>query len=213
MVANTTAKFDRKSWSLSGSNSWYYNRRIWVLSHALAKAIPGRGSVLDIGCGDGQLALALMKLRPDLKIEGVDVVARPKTLIPVAQYDGMKLPFADKSFDYVTIVDVLHHTDDPSVVLSEASRVARNGVVIKDHLREGWLAQATLAFMDWCGNIGDGVPLPYNFLSRSEWQGAFFKSKLQSIETNEKLDIYLPPARWVFDRQLHFVSFLAPKAA
>ena len=212
-MAEAAAKFDRKSWALSGHNTWYYNRRIWILSRALAKAIPGRGSVLDVGCGDGQLALALMKLRPDLKIEGVDVVVRPKTLIPVAQYDGMKLPFADKSFDYVTIVDVLHHTDDPTVVLSEASRVARNGVVIKDHLREGILAQATLAFMDWCGNIGDGVPLPYNCLSRSEWQGAFYKSKLQLIETLEKLDIYLPPARWLFDRRLHFVSFLAPRPA
>jgi SAM-dependent methyltransferase len=212
-MAQETPRFDRKSWALSGNNSWYFNRRIWVLSHALARAIPKRGTVLDLGCGDGQLALALMRLRPDLKIEGVDVVARPKTLIPVAQYDGTTLPFSDKSFDYVTIVDVLHHTDDPAVVLAEASRVARAGVVVKDHLREGLLAQATLAFMDWCGNIGDGVPLPYNFLSRSEWQGAFFKSKLQLRQTREKLDIYLPPARWVFDRQLHFVSFLEPKTA
>lgn len=207
------ARFDRKSWALSGRNTWYFNRRIWVLSRALANAIPGRGSVLDVGCGDGQLALALMKLRPDLHVEGVDVVARPKTLVPVAQYDGIKLPFADKSFDYVTIVDVLHHTDDPTVVLSEASRVARQGVVIKDHLREGWLAQATLSFMDWCGNIGDGVPLPYNFLSRTEWQGAFFKSKLQIVSMIDKLDIYLPPGRWLFDRNLHFVSLLAPRTA
>jgi len=212
-MATTMAKFDRKSWALTGANTWYYNRRIWVLSRALAKAIPGRGTVLDVGCGDGQLAQALMRLRADLKIEGVDVVARPRTLLPVAQYDGRTLPFADKSFDYVTIVDVLHHTDDPTVVLSEASRVARNGVVIKDHLREGLLAQATLAFMDWCGNIGDGVSLPYNFLNRPEWQGAFFKSRLQLIESFEKLDIYLPPARWLFDRNLHFVSFLAPRLA
>ena len=212
-MASTTAKFDRKSWALSGNNSWYFNRRIWVLSRALANAIPARGTVLDIGCGDGQLARALMKLRPDLKIEGVDVVARPKTLMPVAQYDGVTLPFADKSFDYVTIVDVLHHTVDPSVVLAEASRVARQGVVVKDHLREGVLAQATLAFMDWCGNIGDGVPLPYNFLSRSEWQGAFFKARLQLVHSVERLGIYLPPATWFFDRNLHFVSFLTPKSA
>lgn len=212
-MESAAARFDRKSWALSGRNGRYFNRRIWILSRALANAIPGRGTVLDIGCGDGQLALALMKLRPDLRVEGVDVVARPKTLIPVAQYDGVKLPFADKSVDYVTIVDVLHHTNDPTVVLSEASRVAREGVVIKDHLREGWLAQATLSFMDWCGNIGDGVPLPYNFLSRSEWQGAFFKSKLETVSTTEKLDIYLPPGRWLFDRNLHFVSFLAPRTA
>ncbi|HEX4297538.1 MAG TPA: class I SAM-dependent methyltransferase [Devosia sp.] len=212
-MGNWVAKFDRKSWLLSEFNTWYYNRRIWVLSRHLARAIPNRGSVLDIGCGDGQLALALMRLRPDLKIEGVDVVPRPKTMIAVSHYDGLKLPFADRSFDYVTIVDVLHHTDDPAVVLAEASRVARQGVVVKDHLREGPLAQATLAFMDWFGNIGDGVPLPYNFLSRSEWQGAFFKARLQLVQTTERLGIYLPPARWLFDRNLHFVSFLTPKAA
>jgi ubiquinone/menaquinone biosynthesis C-methylase UbiE len=210
---NWLAKFDRKSWLLSEFNAWYYNRRIWILSRALAKAIPGRGTVLDIGCGDGQLALALMRLRPDLKVEGVDIVPRPKTLIPVKQYDGITLPYEDKSFDYVTIVDVLHHTADPTVVLREAERVARKGVAIKDHLREGLLARETLSFMDWCGNIGDGVPLPYNFLSRSEWHGAYFKAKLQQQETTEKLDIYLPPARWLFDRQLHFVSLLTPKAA
>jgi len=212
-MGNWLAKLDRRSRLLSEVNSPYYNRRVYVLSRHIASAIPSRGTVLDIGAGDGQIAKALMRLRPDLRIEGVDIVARPRTLIPVTLYDGVTLPLGDKSVDYVTIVDVLHHTDDPTVVLSEASRVARNGVVIKDHLREGLLAQATLAFMDWCGNIGDGVPLPYNFLSRTEWQGAFFKSKLQLRQTKEKLDIYLPPARWFFDRQLHFVSFLEPKAA
>jgi SAM-dependent methyltransferase len=212
-MGNWVSKFDRKSWLLSEFNTWYYNRRIWVLSRHLARAIPSRGTVLDIGCGDGQLALALMRLRPDLTVEGVDVVPRPKTLIPVSQYDGVRLPFADRSFDYVTIIDVLHHTDDPTVVLSEASRVAREGVVIKDHLREGALAQATLAFMDWCGNIGDGVPLPYNFLSRSEWASAFARSRLATVSTNERLDIYLPPGRWLFDRNLHFVSYLSPRPA
>jgi SAM-dependent methyltransferase len=212
-MGNWVSKLDRNSFLLSDFNAWYYNRRIWVLSRALARSIPGRGTVLDIGSGDGQLASVLMKLRPDLKIQGVDVVPRRKTLIPITQYDGIALPFEDRSFDYVTIVDVLHHTPDPAVVMAEASRVARQGVVIKDHLREGFLAQETLSFMDWCGNIGDGVPMPYNFLSRSEWQGAFFKAKLQARETIEKLNIYLPPARWLFDRQLHFVSFLTPKTA
>jgi len=205
-------KFDRKSFFITNFHAPFHNRRIWVLSRHLARAIPGRGSVLDLGSGDGQLAAALMGLRPDLKVEGVDVVPRPKTLIPVAMYDGRTLPFPDKSFDYVTIVDVLHHTDDPTRVLAEAERVARQGVVVKDHLREGFLARQVLAAMDWFGNVGDGVPMPYNFLSRKEWQEAFFRARLEIVSTAEKLDIYLPPIRWLCDRGLHFVAFTAPRA-
>lgn len=212
-MGNWVAKFDRKSFLLNEFNSWFYNRRIWVLSRALAKAIPSRGKVLDLGSGDGQLALALMKLRPDLKVEGVDVVARVKTLIPVTQYDGVRLPFADKSFDYVTIVDVLHHTDNPAAVLAEAERVSRKGVVIKDHLREGFLAHQTLSLMDWFGNLGDGVPMPYNFLSRKEWHEAFYKARLEMIESVEKLGIYLPPTTWLCDRNLHFVALTVPRQA
>ena len=212
-MGNWLAKFDRRSRLLSENNSPFYNRRVYVLSRHLAAAIPGRGTVLDLGAGDGQIAMALMRLRPDLKIEGVDIVPRPRTLIPVTQYDGKTLPYADKSVDYVTIVDVLHHTTDPAAILTEAARVARQGVVIKDHLREGFLAQPTLVFMDWFGNLGDGVPMPYNFLSRREWQGEFFKSHLELVTSNERLGLYLPPARWLFDRTLHFVAYLTPKLA
>ncbi len=212
-MGNWLAKLDRRSRLLSEVNSAWYNRRVFVLSRQLARAIPGRGSVLDIGAGDGQIAMALMRLRSDLKVEGVDIVPRPRTLIPVTQYDGATLPYADKSVDYVTIVDVLHHTTDPAAILGEAARVARQGVVIKDHLREGFLARPTLVFMDWFGNLGDGVPMPYHFLSRREWQGEFFKSRLELVTTTEKLNLYLPPASWLFDRTLHFVAYLTPKQA
>jgi SAM-dependent methyltransferase len=210
-MSSWLSKLDPQSRLLNEVNTPFYNRRVYVLSRHLANAIPGRGTVLDIGCGDGQIALALMRLRPDLKVEGVDVVPRPKTLIPIVQYDGVTLPYADKSVDYVTIVDVLHHTHDPGAILIEAARVARHGVALKDHLREGFLGNETLSFMDWFGNFGDGVPMPYNYLSRREWQGEYFRARLEVASMNEKLNIYLPPARWLFDRQLHFVAYLTPK--
>jgi ubiquinone/menaquinone biosynthesis C-methylase UbiE len=191
--------------------SMVFNRRVQILAGHFAESIPQRGTVLDIGTGDGVLAVALMGMRPDLQVEGVDVLARPDALIPVTIYDGTTVPFPDQSFDYVMISDVLHHTEDPAAILLEAARVARVGIVLKDHLREGFLAETTLRFMDWVGNRGHNVVLPYNYLSRDEWQIAYYKAKLTTVSSKERLGLYPPPLSWFFERQLHFVAFLAPR--
>jgi SAM-dependent methyltransferase len=187
-----------------------FGRRVTVLSRHLARIIPTPGTVLDLGCGDGQIAAALMALRPGLRCEGVDVLVRPVTHIPVTRYDGATLPFADNSFDYVTIVDVLHHTDDPALVLAEAKRVARAGIVIKDHLREGLLAGPVLRLMDWVGNRGHDVRLPYNYLSRAEWDEVFAATGLMTVNRTETLGLYPPPLSWLFERQLHFMALMVP---
>src|SRR5205085_9858791 len=128
-----------------------------------ARLIPQSASTLDVGCGDGQLASEIIRSRPDLSFKGIDVLVRPESAIPVSAFDGAHIPFPDCSFDVVMFSDVLHHTDDPLVLLREAARVARRSIVIKDHLIKGLLARPTLAFMDRVGNRRHGVPLPYNY--------------------------------------------------
>jgi SAM-dependent methyltransferase len=191
-------------------DSVVFGRRVKVLSGALADAISHGGTVLDLGCGDGQVAAGLMALQPDLDVQGVDVLLRPVMHIPVTLYDGLKLPFADQSFDYVTIVDVLHHTDDPAAVLAEARRVARLGVVVKDHLREGLLAGPTLRLMDWVGNRGHDVRLPYNYLDSDQWDEAFARAGLTRAKWTDALGLYGAPLAWLFERKLHFVALLVP---
>lgn len=195
---------------LNAVHNWaVFGRRVRVLAGHLANTVPGSGRVLDLGSGDGSIAAALMKLRPDLNVEGVDVMVRPKTQIPVTSYDGVTLPFEDASFDYVTIVDVLHHTTNPAAVLAEAVRVARHGIVLKDHLLEGFLAGPTLRFMDWAGNRGHDVVLPYNYLSRDSWQEAYREAGVASLSSKQALGLYLAPFSWLFDRKLHFIALLA----
>lgn len=191
--------------------SMIFGRRVERLGEAIARLLPAQGgAVLDLGCGDGQVAVAVMRRRPELSFEGVDVLIRPVTHIPVRLYDGVRLPFDDKSVDHVTIVDVLHHTDDPAAVLAEASRVARRSVVVKDHLREGLLAGATLRLMDWVGNRGHDVRLPYNYLNRAEWDAVFARAGLVEDARLEALQLYPAALDWAFGRGLHFVNRLVP---
>jgi len=190
-----------------------HSRRVRVLAEMLAAALPKNASVLDVGAGDGALAELILSLRPDLSITGIDVHVRPDAHISVAHFDGRTLPLADQSIDATLFVDVLHHADDAQVLLKEAARVSRQCVVIKDHFREGWLANDTLRFMDWVGNARHGVALPYNYFSRNEWRNAFAKAALTTISETSQVPIYPPWASWLFGRNLHFVGSYQPKHA
>lgn len=185
-----------------------FDRRIQRLAAAIAARLPRDARVLDVGCGSGDLALLVMQLRPDVKIEGIDVLVRPDTAIPVHAYDGSQIPFADGAFDAAMVIDVLHHTDHPEAVLAEIARVAPT-VIIKDHFRNGIAAGPTLRFMDWVGNAAHGVRLPYNYLSEHEWRGIWNKLQLGASAVTTRLLLYPRPFSWLFDRGLHFVAVLS----
>lgn len=188
--------------------SHVHRRRVDLLVRRLARLIEAPGTVLDVGCGDGWLAVSLAKSVPGLVIEGVDVLVRDGAAIPVREFDGDVIPFPDASFDVVMLIDVLHHTIDPLHLLREARRVTRGTIVIKDHLREGLLAAPTLRFMDWVGNASYGVELPYNYWSRAQWQHAFSELNLVVDHWETDLRLYPWPADLVFGRGLHFVARL-----
>lgn len=185
-----------------------FERRVRVLAGHLAALMPEGGRVLDVGCGDGSIAAALIEARPDVTIEGVDIMVRPETKMPVNEFDGQRLPFEDNSFDTVMFVDLLHHTDDPAILLAEARRVARHSIVLKDHCRDGVLAGATLRFMDWVGNAHHGVVLPYNYWEESRWQQTFGNLAVTVDSWQARLALYPFPANLLFDRKLHFVARL-----
>lgn len=184
-------------------------RRIRQLSINISELIPdGVISVLDVGAGTGEMALAVNGYRPELAITGVDVHIRPKTFIPVVRYDGNTLPFGDSTFDAVLAVDVLHHCNDPVSVLKDCARVSRRWVLIKDHVSDSVYDERILTFMDWVGNRAHGVALPYNYLSSSDWGSAFEKAGLESVSNIIRLNLYLRPFDFIFGGSLHCLHLL-----
>ena len=184
-----------------------FGRRTQILSDWFARLVPPNSRVLDVGCGDGLISSLLQARRPDLSIQGIDVLVRPATRIPVVSFDGTHIPFPDNSFDVVLFSDVLHHTEDPTVLLREARRVA-NYIVIKDHNRNGIGAQQRLRFMDWIGNARFGVALPYNYWTSERWDRAWQEVGLRTEQIIVDVGLYPPPLSWIFGAKLHFVARL-----
>lgn len=181
-------------------------RRIPRLANHLVEFFPENASVLDVGSGNGQLARLIMKERPDIRIVGVDVLVWPEQAIETTQFDGHTIPFADEEWDFCMACDVLHHCDDPTELLRDMTRVSKVGVVLKDHLSNSRLDFLTLCFMDWVGNRGHGVGLPYNYFSSGEWNYATEAVGLLLDKRVSSLGLYPVPFTWIFDRHLHFIS-------
>jgi SAM-dependent methyltransferase len=186
-----------------------HSRRVRVLAALAAGLVPQGARVLDVGTGDGRIAAALGASRPDLTIEGIDVLVRPEASIPVSQFDGRTIPRPAASVDVVTLFDVLHHADDPGALLAEATRVARRTVILKDHVANGRLSRAILAFMDDVGNRRHGVALPHHYLAAREWSALIERLGLTpALWEVGGLGLYPWPASVVFGGQLHVLARL-----
>ena len=85
----------------------------------------GLTPVLDVGCGEGELARHL----PEGAWVGVD--SSPTMLAeapsPVVEADATALPYPDASFGSVALLYVLYHLPDPARALAEAHRVLHPG--------------------------------------------------------------------------------------
>jgi len=84
---------------------------------------------------------------------------------------------------------------------------------VKDHLREGLLAGPTLRLMDWVGNRGHDVRLPYTYLDAAGWAEAIGRAGLKVAARERRLGLYPAPLSWWFERKLHFAMRLVPAEA
>jgi SAM-dependent methyltransferase len=187
---------------------YVHSQRVRVLGDQLVGLIRANESLLDIGTGDGLLAALIQEKRPDVTVAAIDVAARRDAHISVQLFDGRNIRYSDRTFDVAMLVDVLHHTQDPMILLHEAVRVSRHAVLLKDHTLTGFAAGLTLRLMDSVGNRRHDVALPYNYWPRTQWLEAARALGLSITSWNSNLGLYPWPANIIFERSLHFVARL-----
>jgi len=182
--------------------------RMEALVNAIAAWIPA-GKALDMGCGNGMIAAQVMERRPDVEIVGIDVLVRLDAVIPVQVYDGKTLPYADRSFDSVILIDVLHHIDDRTASLAECLRVVRGEVIVKDHFYANAVEHLVLRGLDWVGNAPHGVRLPYNYFTRRDWEATLKSIGAREIERRESVTgLYPQPFQSLIGRNIQFMARL-----
>lgn len=119
-----------------------------TLLHSMAKHREPFVSLLDVGCGSGELLLETARFGKRhgirTRLFGIDLnpisaqIAHEKLAgidsAAIVRADAFGLPFADGSFDYVISSLFFHHlTDDAAAkALAEMKRVSKQNVVIID---------------------------------------------------------------------------------
>jgi SAM-dependent methyltransferase len=197
--------------------AWHERRvhrpRVERVAAALARRVGKAASVLDVGAGDGSMAVAIARLTGASRVAGVDVLVRPSTAIPVERYDGATLPFEDGAFEAVLLSDVLHHAGDPERVLRESLRVASRVVALKDHFRFGPFSAAVLYAMDRVGNAAAGVPSPGAYFSAETFTSLVERAGGRVASVEWPLRIHDLPFRLVTRDEVQFAAAVVPRRA
>ena len=112
--------------------------------------------VLDLATGSGDLALTIAKKLPGAEVTGADfssemlAIARAKGLTNTAVTDALDLPFADETFDVVTVAFGLRNMQNWDAALREMARVLTPGghlLVLDFSLPRGMLRPIYRAYL------------------------------------------------------------------
>ncbi len=144
---------------------WYRGRRRIIRAELERLPLPAHAEVLDAGCGSGRTLADLVAYGT---VSGVELhedaaeVARSRGHGEVRVGRLEELPWADASFDLITCLDVIEHTEDDRTALGELLRVCRPG---------GWLLVTVPAYPSlW--SLHDEANHHYRRYTRASLSGA-----------------------------------------
>lgn len=117
------------------SGKWLLDRQNSIIARMLSRLQPT--TILDVGGGHGQIAAAFINKGYKITVMGSSSSCNSQInkLCTPGSYtfrvgDIEKLPYPDRSFDVVTCIRYLSHTDNWRGVISELCRVSKYGVII-----------------------------------------------------------------------------------
>jgi SAM-dependent methyltransferase len=119
--------FFRPRWYSVFLNPYFINRfTLYRGIQTFAAHTKADATILDVGCG----LKPYQNLFLSQSYTGIDIAGgghADTAKVVDAFYDGLSIPFADKSFDTLICTQVLEHATDPDRLVAECARVLRSG--------------------------------------------------------------------------------------
>jgi len=141
--------------------------------------------IIDIGSGTGDVAILLQRKGKDITPVDVKDFHGPR-LVKTIIYDGKKLPFSNKFFDTALLLTVLHHTPNHEIVFDEATRVAKEIVIIETSFSNP-IHKIFTVIADAIGNLR--IEAFWNsYKSNEEWKEFFRKKGFRIVDTHSYID-------------------------
>lgn len=220
--------FDAKasSWSAKYAPSGRLTGRLNRISAVLEDYVHAGNSVLDLGCGTGDIARAVASA--GMQVTGCDISSE---MLRCASREGVKseikwlqldanwrgLPFKAAGFDAIIAVSVFEYVQDPVAVMCECARVLKPGGVLVCTVPDvrhpvrwiEWAVRLSLAALG-ASDVARPWPRLNNYLmylrsSRHRhfagwWAVAAMRSELQVVLVPRSADKKTPLRLLIFQR-------------
>lgn len=195
-----------------------HKRRVSLLSEKISDLIKNEFPdmevirCVDVGCGDMQIAENIGKHNPKTAWNCIDIHDLPENASDkwgkYKKFDGINIPYDDKSMDVVLFCDVLHHAQDKaSRLLRDAGRVGRI-IIVKDHFEYSFYSRLMLRLMDIIGNWGYGVKVPESYFTTKSFKELYTSAGLTAKRVDVGLDLYPGFVRFLFRPNWQFIAIL-----
>ncbi|MEN6643724.1 MAG: methionine biosynthesis protein MetW [Armatimonadia bacterium] len=176
-------------------------------------------SVLDLGCGNGELLEALIREK-QVRAQGLELserciqacVARGLTSIIHGDLDQGLADYADQSVDYVLLTNTIQVLHRPLLLIKEMARVGKQCVITLPNFAH-WSARAQLLFG---GRMPKTGRLPYEWYDTPNIHLTTIKDFRDFCQVADLRLVREIPLRTVGEggcREVHFLSNLRADAA
>jgi SAM-dependent methyltransferase len=145
VVPPSNERSDASRWSHGWFYHTFFDRPLAEARRVVIDLVPHGASVLDIGCGTGELCCGLRAIKTR-RVVGVDLSRRMLQYARThSRFDDIVYEYGDATnlstistgeYDYATVLLLLHEIprEQRLKVLDESLRVARHAIVVDSHV-------------------------------------------------------------------------------